>query len=107
MAQRLLPGQRKGETTEEYEARIEERVEARIRSEGKVPGRFANLNRPPTLTTEHPIFRTTNHDYGSMSVTEYERPTTYRTVTREFTERQHLGLNFEHGCFNLYKCPKM
>jgi hypothetical protein len=103
MARRIdpLPGQRADETEEEYIARVEARIEARIRSEGVVPARFSRLNVAPTLTTEHPIFRTTNHDYGSMAVTEYERPTTYRTVTRQFTERQHLGLNFEHGGFNL------
>jgi hypothetical protein len=97
----LLPGQRADETEEEYIARVEARVEARIRAEGAVPERFSRLNVAPTLTSQHPIFRTTNHDYGSMAVTEYERPTRYRVVTHEFTERQHLGLNFEHGGFNL------
>jgi hypothetical protein len=98
---RLLPGQRPDETVEEYTQRIEARVEARLRSDGQVPERFSRLNRAPTLTVEHPIFRTTNHEYGSMSVTQYERPTTYRTVSRQFTERQHLGLNFVHSGFNL------
>jgi hypothetical protein len=101
MSPRLLPGQRPGETVEEYTQRIEARVEARLRSYGQVPECFSRLNRAPTLTVEHPIFRTTNHEYGSTSVTQYERPTTYRTVSRQFTERQHLGLNFVHSCFNL------
>jgi hypothetical protein len=98
---RPLPGQYPGESIEDYAARIEARVEAQVRSEGQIPGRFAQLKVSPTFRTEHPIFRTTNHDYGSMAVTEYERPPTYRTVTREFTERQHLGLNFHHCGFNL------
>jgi hypothetical protein len=97
----LLPGQRADESEEEYIARVEARIEARIRAEGVVPERYSRLNIAPTLTFQHPIYRTTNHDYGSMAVTEYERPTTYRIVPHEFTERQHLGLNFEHGGFNL------
>jgi hypothetical protein len=101
MSDRPLPGQLKGESVAEYEERIEQLVALRLKNEGQVPGRFANLHRAPTLTIEHPIFRTTNHDYGSMDVTEYERPTCYRTVSRAFTERQHLGLNFLHGGFNL------
>jgi hypothetical protein len=96
-----LPGQRPDETEAEYIARIEARVEERLRHEGQVPERFSRMSRSPTLTVEHPIFRTTNHDYGSMPVTEYERPMTYRTVSRQFTEKQHLGLNYEHGGFNL------
>lgn len=99
---RLLPGQKPTETQEEYWARIEARVQERLNAEkDQIPDRFSEITVAPTLTSEHPIFRTTNHDYGSMSVTQYERPTTYRTVSRQFTEKQHLGFNFEHGGFNL------
>lgn len=99
---RRLPGQKPGETEEEYYMRLEARVQERLSEEpGKVPERFSQISRAPTLTEEHPIFRTTNHDYGMVNVTEYERPQTYRTVTRQFTEKQHLGFNFEHGGFNL------
>ena len=98
---RLLPGQKPDETEEEYLARIERRVEERLRAEGEVPERFSEMGVAPTLTREHPVFRTTNHDYGSMPVTEYERPTAYRTVPRTFTEKQHLGQNFEGAGFNL------
>jgi hypothetical protein len=84
---RLLPGQRPGETVQEYTQRIEARVDAPLRSDGQVPERFSRLNRAHALTVEHPIFRTTNHEYGSMIVTQYERPTICRTVSRQFTER--------------------
>lgn len=101
MSRKLLPGQKEDETEEEYIARIEKRVEERLKAEGEVPQRFSEMGTAPTFKDEHPVFRTTNHDYGSVPVTEYERPATYRTVSRQFTEKQHLGFNFEHGGFNL------
>jgi hypothetical protein len=87
-------------TEEEYIARVEPRIESRIRAERAVAAGFSPLH-VATLTAQHSIFRTTNHDYGSATVTEYEHPPTYRIVTHKFTEWQHLGLNFEHGGFNL------
>ena len=102
MQQQRLPGQRPDEDRETYLARIEARVQKELESEHeKVPERFQEMSRAPTLVDEHPVYRTTNHDYGSMPVSQYERPVEYHTCSRAFTEKQHLGLNFEHGGFNL------
>ncbi|OHT04937.1 hypothetical protein TRFO_27437 [Tritrichomonas foetus] len=102
MSNRRLPGQRDDEDEETYMARVMKRVEERLAQESKqVPERFSEITRAPTLTIEHPVFRTTNHDYGMMDVTQYERPTEYHTVSRRFTEKEHLGANFEGANFNI------
>ena len=99
---RLLPGQKPDEDRETYLARIEARVQERLSKEtGTVPERFSEVTIKNTFRDEHPVYRTTNHDYGSMDMSEYERPAVYKTVSRQFTEKQHLGLNFEHGGMNL------
>jgi hypothetical protein len=98
---RLLPGQRPDETEEEYTERLAEEVERRVADDGAVPGRFTQRSRSTTLRREHPVFRTTNHDYGSLQMTEYERPPCYRVVSRHFTEKEHLGVNYEGGGFNI------
>lgn len=102
MSQHLLPGQKPGEDRETYLARIEARVQERLAKEmGDVPERFSEVTSTGTMKDEHPVYRTTNHDYGSMDMSEYERPAVYKTVSRQFTEKQHLGINFEHGGMNL------
>lgn len=99
---KVHPAQKDDETEEEFYARIMARVEQELNQESsKVPDRFNTMSRAPTLTDEHPVFRTTNHDYGQVPVTGYERPTEYHTVQRRFTEKQHLGMNYEHSGFNL------
>jgi hypothetical protein len=98
---RPLPGQLPGETEEEYNERILAKVDSKLADDGQVPERFSRTTRSATLRREHPVFRTTNHDYGSMPMTEYERPVTYRVVSRHFTEKEHLGANYEGGGFNI------
>jgi hypothetical protein len=97
----LLPGQRDDETAEAYVARLKAVADARMIRDDTVPERFSHLGVPRNLTLQHPVFRTSNHDYGSRAVTQYERPITYRPVSHEFTERQHLGINFRHSGFNM------
>lgn len=101
MSNQRLPGQKPDEDVDTYLARIEARVQEKLAAEGQVPDRFSTLTSRGTFREEHPIYRTTNNDYGAMDVSEYERPSTYKTVSRQFTEKQHLGINFEHGGFNL------
>ena len=102
MSYRRLPGQRDDEDEETYLARVMKRVDERLSQESKqVPERFSTMSRAPTLTYEHPGFRTTNHDYGLIEVTQYERPTEYHTVSSHFTEKEHLGQNFEGANFNM------
>lgn len=99
---RRLPGQKEDEDEETYLARIEQRVQERLKKEFEgIPERFSELSGRSTRTIEHPIYRTTANDFGSMDMSEYERPTCYRTVPRQFTEKQHLGLNFEGSGMNL------
>ena len=105
MSQRL-PGQREDEDEETYMARVMKRVEERLAQESKaVPERFSEIGEATTLKREHPVYRTTNNDYGKMAMTQYERPTEYHTVSRHFTEKEHLGQNFEGANFNICKNP--
>ena len=100
--QKRLPGQKEDETQEEYLARVEARVQERLNAEAnQIPDRFNNYQRPETLQDQHPVFRTTNHDYGAVTMSDYERPTVYKTFSRHFTEKEHLGFNYEHGGMNL------
>ena len=102
MSGRLLPGQKPDEDRETYLARIEQRVQEKLREEfSSVPERFGEISSKNTFIDEHPVYRTTNHDFGAMDVSEYERPAVYKTVSRQFTEKQHLGMNFEHPGMNL------
>jgi len=99
---RRAPGQKPDEDYDTYMKRIEERVQQRLTEEySSVPDRFGNMSPVATKKTEHPIFRTTTNDIGKMEMSEYERPNVYRTAPRNFTEKQHLGINFEHGGLNL------
>jgi hypothetical protein len=78
------------------------RVEREVNIElEKVPRKFLNRPLPPTYNDEHPIYRTTSHDYGSMAPSSYEVPLGYYTLSRKFTEKQHLGSNYEGGGFNI------
>ena len=102
MQTKRLPGQKPDETQEEYMARVMARVEQKLADEEKaVPERFHELQQESRAPKENPIFRTTNRDYGRQNMSQYEVPTEYHTVNRTFTEKQHLGLNYEHGGFNL------
>ena len=96
------PGQKPNEDYETYIKRIEEKVEQKLKDEySSVPQRFSDLSTKSTKKDEHPIFRTTTNEFGKMDISEYERPTVYKTAPRNFTEKQHLGINFEHGGLNL------
>ena len=101
MSQKLLPGQKPTETQEEYLERINKRVEERLKYECNVPERFSNLSSKNSLKIESPIYRTCNNDYGSIDMTEYERPSSYHVIQHTFTEHQHLGQNYEHPGMNM------
>ena len=96
-----LPGQKDDENENEFISRILKRVDDEYEQESKVPERFFTMKLASTLTHEHPAFKTTNHEYGKLPVTEYERPSEYHTVSRKFTETQHMGLNFEGANLNV------
>lgn len=97
-----LPGQRPDEDEATYLARIEKRVQEKLEKEySSVPQRFCEIKSSSLSRSEHPIFRTTQNDYGKMDMTDYERPNVYKTVSRRFTEKEHLGQNYEHCGLNI------
>jgi len=102
MRRTRLPGQRPDEDEETYLSRIEKRVQEKLEKEfSSVPDRFGCLKNSSTKRNEHPIFRTTQNEYGKYEMTDYERPNSYHTVSRQFTEKQHLGMNYEHCGLNV------